>query len=136
MMPLGLIIAASSHGPGETMERVAAAVRELGMSVVARIDHADAATKVGLTLRPTEVLVFGNPKAGTPLMQSSATIAIDLPLKVLVWQDDGGMTWLAYDDPNMLARRHGIDPATTPTIAAMAKLLASIAVRATAPDAR
>ena len=79
------------------------------MTILARIDHAAAAANVGMALRPTEVLIFGNPLAGTPLMQAAQTIGIDLPLKALVWQDDAGKTWLAYNDPTWLARRHGAD---------------------------
>src|SRR3712207_4267738 len=90
MTPEGLKVAPSSYGPAETMDRLAAAVIDRGMSIVARVDHASAATKVGLELRPTEVLIFGNPRAGTPLMQAAQTIGIDLPLKALVWQDQIG----------------------------------------------
>src|SRR5262252_9120037 len=99
MTPEGMATRPSNHGPKETMDRLAAAVAARGMSVMARIDHAAAAAKVGLTLRPTEVLIFGNPRGGTPLMQSVQTIGIDLPLKALVWQDETGKTWLAYNDP-------------------------------------
>ncbi len=74
------------------------------MTILARIDHAAAAAKVGMTLRPTEVLIFGDPLAGTPLMQAAQTLGIDLPLKALVWQDDAGKTWVAYNDPTWLAR--------------------------------
>ena len=77
-----------------------------GMTVMARIDHGAAAAKVGLELRPTEVVFFGNPSAGTPLMQAAQTMAIDLPLRALVWQDAEGRTWLAYNDPEWLAQRH------------------------------
>jgi uncharacterized protein (DUF302 family) len=88
------------------MERLKAAVTARGMTIFAQIDHADAAKEVGMTLAPTEVLIFGSPKAGTPLMQASQTI--DLPLKALVWQDSAGKTWLGYNDPKWLARRHGV----------------------------
>ena len=105
----GLVAVRSQHGPEETMNLLEAAVRAKGMTVFAQIDHAAGAEAIGLPLRPTEVLVFGNGKSGTPLMQSSQTIGIDLPLKVLVWQDDGGVTSLSYNDPDWLARRHGLD---------------------------
>jgi len=105
----GLVSVRSQHGPEETMNRLGAAVRAKGMTVFAQIDHAAGAEAVGLPLRPTEVLVFGNARSGTPLMQSSQTMGIDLPLKVLVWQDDAGVTWLSYNDPDWLARRHGLD---------------------------
>src|SRR5262245_2640334 len=115
----GLVTVRSRHGPEETLNRLAAAVRTKGMTVSAQIDHAAGAEAIGLPLRPTEVIVFGNAKAGTPLMQSSPTIGLDLPLKVLVWLDEGGVTWLAYDDPCWLARRHGLNDAARPVINAM-----------------
>ena len=79
-----------------------------GLVVFAQIDHAAAAADVGLSLRPTELLVFGNAKGGTPLMQAVQTIGVDLPLKALVWQDASGVTWLSYNDPGWLAKRHGL----------------------------
>jgi uncharacterized protein (DUF302 family) len=85
MTPDGLVTFLSSFGPKETMDRLAAAVANRGVTILARIDHAAAAAEVGLALRPTEVLVFGNPRAGTPLMEATQTIGIDLPLKALVW---------------------------------------------------
>lgn len=107
MAAQGLTTIKSSHGPQETMDRLEAAVKAKGMTVFARIDHAAGASAVGLSLNPTEVLIFGNAKGGTPLMQSVQTIAIDLPLKALVWQDGSGDTWLSYNDPAWLAKRHG-----------------------------
>ena len=94
MLPDGFRIYPSSYEPKLTMDRLVAAVIDHGMAIVARIDHASAATKVGLELRPTEVLLFGNPLVGTQLMQVSKTTGIDLPLKALVWQDQEGRTWL------------------------------------------
>jgi len=132
MTPDGLTISASNYGPKETMDRLAAAVVDRGMTVLARIDHAAAAAKVGMDLRPTEVMIFGNPKAGTPLMQVAQTIGIDLPLKALAWQDDNGKTWLAYNDPKWLARRHGADAGTERILGAMSAMLAAVAERATA----
>src|SRR6201995_3185463 len=107
----GLITIKSGNGPEETLNRFEAEVRARGMTVFAHIDHAAGATSAGLSLRPTEVIIFGNAKAGTPLMQSVQTIGIDLPLKALVWQDAAGVTWLSYNDPRWLAQRHGLDPA-------------------------
>ena len=108
-MPVpGLTTIRSAHGPRETMDRLEAAVRSKGMTVFARIDHSAGASAVGMSLNPTEVLVFGNPKGGTPLMQSVQTIGIDLPLKALVWQDTSGGTWLSHNDPAYLAERHGL----------------------------
>lgn len=131
MMPDGLVTIASAHGPSETMERVVAAVTERGLSILARIDHAGAAAKAGLALRPTEVLIFGNPKAGTPLMQAAQSFGIDLPLKILVWQDEAGTTWLGYNDPSWLAQRHHATDGTDRILAAMTSGLAAIAAHAT-----
>ena len=135
MTPNGLVTCISSFGPKETMDRLAAAVTTRGISIMARIDHAVAAAAIGMELRPTEVLIFGNPRAGTPLMQAVQTIGIDLPLKALVWQDEGGTTWLAYDDPQWLAQRHGIDAGLDQTLQAMADALGAVAREATAASA-
>jgi uncharacterized protein (DUF302 family) len=108
MAAQGLTTIKSSHGPQETMNRLDAAVKAKGMMVFARIDHSAGASEVGLSLNPTAVLIFGNAKGGTPLMQSVQTIGIDLPLKALVWQDASGDTWLSYNDPAWLAKRHGL----------------------------
>jgi len=126
LAPEGLVIRASSREPAATMERVMAAVTARGISVIARIDHAAAAAKVGLSLRPTELLIFGNPKAGTPLMQAVQTVGIDLPLKILVWQDEAGKTWLAYNDPAWLARRHGANAGQDAILGAMTRALEAI----------
>jgi uncharacterized protein (DUF302 family) len=132
MTPDGLRTISSSHGPKETMDRLAAAVTAHGMMILARIDHAAAAVTVGLDLRPTEVLIFRNPQASTPLMQTAQTMGIDLPLKALVWQDEAGRTWLAYNEPKWLAARHGVDVESHWTLAAMSELLARIARGASA----
>ena len=99
----GLITIESRNGPEETMNRFEAEVRARGMTVFAHIDHAAGAAAVGLPLRPTELLIFGNARTGTPLMQSAQTLGIDLPLKALVWQDPSGTAWLSYNDPAFLA---------------------------------
>jgi uncharacterized protein (DUF302 family) len=104
----GLVKKPSARPVAETMDRVERAVKDRGLIVVARIDHAAAAQKAGLALRPTQLLIFGNPKGGTPLMQSAQSIGIDLPLKVLVWEDDKGQVWLGYNEAAWLAARHGI----------------------------
>ncbi len=134
MIPEGLTICSSNYGPQETMDRLAAAITEHGMAILARIDHASAAAEVGLELRPTEVLLFGNARAGTPLMQAVQTIGIDLPLKALVWRDQEGRTWLAYNDPSWLAKRHGADTGTERVLTAMTKALATVARQATAKE--
>jgi len=127
----GLITIRSSFGPLDTMNRLDTAVKAKGMTVFARINHAAGATAVGQPLRPTEVLIFGNAKGGTPLMQSVQTIGIDLPLKALVWQDAGGDTWLSYNDPDWLAKRHGLSSETETTVGTLAGALAALAKAAT-----
>jgi uncharacterized protein (DUF302 family) len=107
----GLTTIKSSHAPRETMDRLETAVTAKGLTVFARIDHAEGASAVGLSLRPTEVLIFGNAKGGTPQMQAVQTVGIDLPLKALVWQDAAGDTWLSWNDPAWLAARHGVSGA-------------------------
>jgi len=104
----GLINKTSSHSVRVTMDRFEKIVKEKGFNVIARVNHAAAAIKSGSTLRPTELLIFGNPKLGTQLMQSTQTIGIDLPLKVLVWEDEKGVVTLSYNDPAWLKHRHGI----------------------------
>ena len=130
----GLTTIKSGNGPKETMDRLEAAVKAKGLTIFARIDHAAGAADVGLSLRPTAVLIFGNAKAGTPLMQSNQTTGIDLPLKALIWQDGSGNTWLSYNDPTWLAKRHGLGPEVEATVSAMAAALSAIATTAsTAP---
>ena len=131
MTPEGMTIVASRYPPDETAERVVAAVAARGMAVMARVDHAGAAAKVGLTLRPTQVLMFGNPRAGTPLMQAAQTIGIDLPLKVLIWQDADGRTWVGYNDPHWIVARHGAAIGGDPIVGTMTQGLAAIAKEAT-----
>jgi uncharacterized protein (DUF302 family) len=129
----GLTTLRSNHDPKETMDRLEAAVKAKGLTVFARIDHAAGAAAVGLPLRPTEVLIFGNAKGGTPLMQSVQTIGIDLPLRVLVWQDASGITWLSYNDPSWLAKRHALDDATGAAVKTLAGALDAMAKAATNP---
>lgn len=104
----GLITAKSPYTVDETLDRFEAAVTNRGMTIFARIDHAEGAAKVGKKLQPTVVLIFGNPTIGTLLMQSTQTAAIDLPLKLLAWEDDGGQVWIAYNNPDYLVKRHAI----------------------------
>ena len=127
----GLITIKSGQGPKETMERLEAAVKAKGLTVFARIDHAAGAAEVGLSLRPTELLIFGNAKGGTPLMQLDQTVGIDLPLKALVWQDASGDTWLSYNDPSWIAKRHGLGHEVDATVNAMDAALEGIARTAT-----
>lgn len=127
----GLTTVRSGFGAKETMDRLEAAVRAKGMSVFARIDHGAGAKAAGLPLRPTELLIFGSAKAGTPLMQLDQAIGIDLPLKALVAEDASGAVWLSYDDPRWLARRHGLGAAVAGAVAAMAAALEAVAAQAT-----
>jgi uncharacterized protein (DUF302 family) len=127
----GLTTIRSSHGPTDTMNRLEAEVKAKGMTVFARIDHAAGATAAGLPLRPTEVLIFGNAKAGTPLMQSVQTIGIDLPLKALVWQNASGDTWLSYNDPAWLAQRHRLNGETQAVVGMITAALDAVAKAAT-----
>ncbi len=98
----------SQHSVQTTLDRFVAALAEKGISVAARIDHALAATKVGEALRPTQLLVFGNPKLGTPLMQANPCIGLDLPLRVLSWEDAQGQVWIGYTAPQEIAQRYAI----------------------------
>ncbi|WP_298259664.1 DUF302 domain-containing protein [Bradyrhizobium sp.] len=127
----GLTTIKSSHGPNETMARLESAVKAKGLTVFARIDHAGGASAAGLSLRPTEVLIFGNAKGGTPLMQAVQTVGIDLPLKALVWQDASGETWLSWNDPAWLAARHGLSGVEA-VVGKLAALLEELAKTATA----
>ena len=120
----GLIAVKSSYSAKETMDRFTDVVKERGLNVFARINHAAGAAKVGKSLRPTEVLIFGNPQGGTPFMECAQTVGIDLPLKALVWQDASSQVWLGYNDPAYLARRH--DVASCPVAAKLAEALAGM----------
>jgi uncharacterized protein (DUF302 family) len=115
------------------MDRLVAEISAKGMSVFARIDHAAGAAQVGLTLRPAELIIFGNARGGTPLMQSAQTVGIDLPLKALVWQDAAGKTWLSYNEPSWIARRHGVRNAEQ-VVSKMGAALSAIARKAANPN--
>jgi uncharacterized protein (DUF302 family) len=130
----GLITIESRFGPEETMNRFEAEVRTRGLTVFAHIDHAAGAAAVGLSLRPTELLIFGNAKVGTPLIQADQTLGIDLPLKALVWQDASGTAWLSYNDPELLAQRHGLGGTHNTTLKTMTAALDAIARKATTPS--
>lgn len=129
----GLITIKSSFGPEDTMKRLEAEVKSKGLTVFAHVDHAAGAIAVGLALRPTDLIIFGNAKGGTPLMQQAQTVGIDLPLKALVWQDEQGVTWLSYNDPAYLAGRHGVGEPARVAVTAMTGALHAIATKATAP---
>jgi uncharacterized protein (DUF302 family) len=104
----GIISVKSSHEVKATADRLENTLKQKGMTVFIRINHAENAQKVGKKLRPTELVVFGNPKMGTPLMLCSQSTAIDLPQKALIWEDGEGKVWLSYNNPNYLVERHGI----------------------------
>jgi uncharacterized protein (DUF302 family) len=131
MTPAGLKIYPSNHGSENTIQKVLTAITNRGFSGVTQIDHSAAAKTAGLTLRPTEVFIFGNAKSGTPLMQSAPSVGIDLPLKILVWEDETSKTWLAYNDPNWIAQRHGITGKADQILRAMSEVLDEIAAEAT-----
>jgi len=131
--PPGLISLKSTFPVKETVDRLVHRVESKGLTVFCRIDHAAGAVAAGLPLRPTTVVIFGNAKGGTPLMQASQTIGIDLPLKVLAWEDAGGQSWISYNDPVWLIERHGMEqPGATPA-AAMRTLLAAVTHGAAMP---
>ena len=129
----GLITMKSAFDPKETMKRLEAEVKAKGLTVFAHIDHAAGAAAVGLPLRPIDLIIFGNAKGGTPLMQQAQTIGIDLPLKALVWQDEVGSTWVSYNDPAWLAQRHGLGNEVSGPLSAMTALLEALATEAAAP---
>jgi uncharacterized protein (DUF302 family) len=126
-LPDGLTTVKSRHGPAETLTRLESSIAAHGLTVFASIDHAAGAKDVGMDLRPTRVVIFGSPKSGTPLMQMSDTIGLQLPLKILVRQQANGETFLAYDDPAWIARRYGLAEAATPIVAKMQAAMAAIA---------
>ena len=126
----GLITMKSPHSAKETMNRLEELVKQRGLTVFNRIDHAAGATKVSETLRPTEVLIFGSPQGGTPLMECEQTVGIDLPLKALVWEDSSSQVWLGYNDPAYLTKRHGAGQC--PAIENLRKTLGGLAESAVA----
>ncbi len=127
----GLMALESPMSAKDTMDRVQANAEQRGLTVFARIDHAAGAAKVGKELPPTELLIFGNPKGGTPFMECAQTVAIDLPLKILVWEDADGQVWLGYNDPAFIAARHGVPDC--PSVAMLSKALAGLAEASLAP---
>lgn len=121
----GLVSVASPFGQQETIGRLEAEIAAKGMTLFSCVDHAGGAAEAGLPLRPTMLLIFGTAKGGTPLMQAAQTIGIDLPLKALVWDDDAGATWVSFNDPRWLAKRHGIEdsPVANNLLAALEDLV-------------
>lgn len=121
----GLVALPSPFAARETLDRFEACVRRKGLLVFARIDHAAGAARIGKRLRPTELLIFGHPQGGTPLMETVQTLGIDLPLRALAWEDAAGQVWLGYNDPGYLARRHGL--VESPAAEALSRALAALA---------
>jgi uncharacterized protein (DUF302 family) len=128
----GLTTIASSFGPKETTDRLEAEISAKGMTVFARIDHRAGAADAGLELRPTNLIIFGNARGGTPLMQASQTSGIDLPLKALVWQDAAGKTSISYNEPSWIVQRHGLG-VTAEIVDNMAAALSAISRKAADP---
>jgi uncharacterized protein (DUF302 family) len=129
----GLTTMRSRFDHKETMNRLDAAIKARGMTVFARIDHAAGAAEAGLKLAPTELIIFGNARGGTPLMQLMQTVGIDLPLKALVWEDASGITWLSYNEPGWIAQRHNILNAE-PVVSKMTATLSAMSKKATGND--
>lgn len=113
----------STYSVSETIDRIEKAVTAKGMKIFARIDHGGEAKKAGLEMRPTELLIFGNPKGGTALMLARPTAAIDLPMKALAWEDKDGKVWLTYNSPELLRDRHGVPTELTSKLDPVGKLL-------------
>ncbi len=122
----GLVNIASKSGFQETLARLKQEITSRGLTLFTLIDHAKGAEEAGLSLRPTTLLIFGNARGGTPLMQANQTIGIDLPLRALVWQDDAGKTWVSYNDLVLLAQRHGVTPQVAQVAAKLREGLESI----------
>jgi uncharacterized protein (DUF302 family) len=126
----GLIVLKSPYSAKDTMNRFEEIVKQRHLNVFARIDHTAGAAKIGKFLRPTEVLVFGNPQGGTPFMECAQTVGIDLPLKALVWEDESSQVWIGYNDPAYLAQRHGVSQCSV--VENLSKALGSLAETAVA----
>ena len=121
----GLVSLKSPYSAVVTMDRLEALVKQKGLNVFARIDHAEGAAKIGKTLRPTQLLIFGNAQGGTPLMECAQSVGIDLPLKALAWEDESGQAWIGYNDPEYLAKRHEVSDC--PAAANLKKALSGFA---------
>jgi uncharacterized protein (DUF302 family) len=123
----GIIDKLSQHSVGETVEKLKGILQSKEVTLFALVDHSGEAEKVGMKMRPTKLLIFGSPKAGTPLMQAAPSVAIDLPLKILVWEDGQGRVWVSYNSPAYLQERHGIPPELMQNIAVIETLAAKAA---------
>ena len=113
----GMVHRESPYCVDETLERLGAILQKLGIPILARIDHSGGAAAMGLTMKPTKLVIFGNAKAGTPIMLAAPTLALDLPLKALIWEDTEGKVWVSYNTPQYLQERHGFPENLMPNIA-------------------
>ena len=123
----GLVDIPSDHSVDETVERLKAILQSKGITLFALIDHSGEATKAGMKMRPTKLLIFGNPKAGTPVMLAAPSSAIDLPLKILIWEDAQGRAWVTYNSPAYLQERHNIPVELLPNVSVIEALAKSAA---------
>ena len=123
----GLVNLPTSHSVDQAVERLKNILQSKGVTLFAFIDHSGEAEKVGLKMRPTKLLIFGSPKAGTPLMLAAPSTAIDLPLKILIWEDASGKAWVTYNSPEFLRERHGLPPELMPNVAVIEALAAGTA---------
>ncbi len=124
----GLVHLNSPYSAAETVKRVESALQSKGIIIFCRIDHSDEAEKIGIKMHPTKLLIVGNPMSGTPLMLAAPTVAIDLPLKVLIWESADFRVWLSFNSPEYLQRRHKFPPDLLPNIAGIAALLQTVVV--------
>jgi len=123
----GIIDKPTSHSVDETVEKLKGVLRDKGITLFALIDHSGEAEKVGIKMRPTKLLIFGSPKAGTPLMLTAPSSAIDLPLKILIWEDAQGKVWVSYNSPAYLQERHNLAQQLLPNIGAVETLAGKVA---------
>jgi uncharacterized protein (DUF302 family) len=128
----GLVTVASAHSVADTADRLEQVLLDKGMKVFIRVDHAAGAASVDQQLPATELVIFGNPKVGTPLMQCSRSVAIDLPQKALIWEDDEGQVWLSYNDPSYLGARHDLGEQCAKVLEKVSGALGNFAAAATA----
>jgi len=113
----GIVDKPSIHSVDQTVENLKSILQSKGVAIFALVDHSGEAEKVGMKMRPTKLVIFGSPRAGTPLMQAAPSVAIDLPLKILVWEDEQGKVWASYNTPEYLGERHGLTPELLKNIA-------------------
>lgn len=129
----GMVHRSSPYCVDETLEKLGAVLQSLGIPILARIDHSGGAAAMGLSMKPTKLVIFGNAKAGTPLMLAAPTLALDLPLKALVWEDADGKVWVSYNTPQYLQERHGFPEALMANIAGI-RVIVDEAVRPAQPE--